>query len=95
VLNGFGLEIFRHFPECGRRFHIKLESKKLVNLERKTVAESSGPRRNISQFQGSPVLLVQEGRPIIADTEEFQYMYKCNHCGHEWIEKRFEEHMEE
>jgi len=28
------MEFFRHCPGCGRRFHIKLESKKLVDLER-------------------------------------------------------------
>ncbi len=87
------MEFFRHCPGCGRRFHIKLESKKLLHLERREIQEQT-PRRSISQFQGSPVLIVQEGRPAMADTEEFQFMYKCGHCGHEWSEKRFEEHKE-
>jgi hypothetical protein len=39
--------------------------------------------------------MVQEGRPIIADIEEFQYTYKCKHCGHEWSEKHVEEHRED
>jgi DNA-directed RNA polymerase subunit RPC12/RpoP len=89
------LEFFRHCPDCGRRFHIKLESKKLVHLERNTVVDERVPRRTVGQFRGSPVLLVQEGRPIIADIEEFQYTYKCNHCGHEWSEKHVEEHRED
>lgn len=88
------MEFFRHCPQCGRRFHIKLESKKMVSLDRRTVQERPGPRRGIGQFRGSPVLVVQEGRPVIADVEEFQYSYKCEHCGHEWSEKHFEEHLE-
>jgi len=35
---------------------------------------------------------VQEGRPIIVDVEEFQYAYRCEHCGHEWSETHVEEH---
>ena|SRR2546425_8376022 len=30
-------EFFRHCPECGRRFHIKLESKKRLSLDRETI----------------------------------------------------------
>jgi hypothetical protein len=40
---------FRHCPSCGRRFHIKLVSKTLVDLEREKVerqtAVSSSPMR--------------------------------------------------
>ncbi len=52
------------------------------------------PRTTITPFQAPSVLLVQEGGPILADIEEFQYTYKCNHCGHEWAEKHIEEHKE-
>jgi len=88
------MEFFRHCPECGRRFHIKLESKKLVRLDRETVPAPIRPRTTIAPFLGPSVLLVQEGGPILADIEEFQYTYKCNHCGHEWSEKHVEEHRE-
>jgi len=40
------------------------------------------------------VTTVYKGPPTIVDVEEFQYNYKCKHCGHEWSEKRIEEHKE-
>ena len=88
------MEFFRHCPGCGRRFRIKLESKKLVHLDRESIPGNQAPL-SVSQFRGVPVLLVQESsRPIVVDVEEFQYSYKCQHCGHEWSEKRVEEHRE-
>jgi hypothetical protein len=89
------MEFFRHCPGCGRRFHIKLESKKLVHLDRESIPGIPAPL-SVSQIRGAhPVLLVQEGsRPIVVDVEEFQYSYECQHCGHEWSEKRVEEHRE-
>ena len=94
------MEFFRHCPGCGRRFHIKLESKKLVNVER-----TSRPTQLVSNLRGGApqmrgtipqqaVFVVQEGKPIIIDVEDFQYTYKCKHCGHEWSEKRIEKHEE-
>jgi DNA-directed RNA polymerase subunit RPC12/RpoP len=88
------MEFFRHCPGCGRRFHIKLVDKKMINLDRQSTPGNTGPV-GISQFRGFPVLVVQESiRPIIVDVEEFQYSYKCSHCGHEWSEKHFEEQRE-
>ena len=67
-------DFFRHCPGCGRRFHIKLESKKLVGghvyISPSDTASRSG------------------GGPVIIDIDEFQYNYKCKICGHEWSEKR-------
>jgi len=90
------MEFFRHCPGCGRRFHIKLVDKKMVHLDRETLPTrqvvpygGSGPR-----FYGPAYLNVQEGSPIVVDVEEFQYLYKCQHCGHEWSEKRVEDHRE-
>jgi len=91
------MEFFRHRPECGRRFHIKLESKKLVEVERE-----SEPTKSVTNLYGGSiaysaapaVFVVQEGKPIIIDREEFQYAYKCKHCGHEWSEKHIEKHRE-
>jgi hypothetical protein len=88
------MEFFRHCPGCGRRFHIKLVDKKMVHLEREAVAEIRAPL-SASQFQGGPVLLAAGGGgPIIVDVEEFQYSYKCKHCGHEWSEKHVKEQRE-
>ena len=89
------MEFFRHCPGCGRRFHIKLVDKKLVEVDRTSV-----PSRRVANVVGggygdTPVLLVhQEGSPVLVDVEEFQYSYKCKHCGHEWSEKHVEEHRE-
>jgi hypothetical protein len=30
--------------------------------------------------------VVQEDVTSIVDVEEFQYQYRCKHCGHEWSE---------
>jgi DNA-directed RNA polymerase subunit RPC12/RpoP len=88
------MEFFRHCPGCGRRFRIKLVDKKMVHLDRESMGGNEGPL-SVSQFRGAPVLLVQEStRPIVVDVEEFEYSYKCRHCGHEWFEKRVEEHRE-
>jgi len=88
------MEFFRHCPACGRRFHIKLESKELVHLDRESTQGNEGPLR-ISQFRGVPRLLVEESsRPIVVDVEEFQYSYKCKHCGHEWSERHLESRRE-
>jgi DNA-directed RNA polymerase subunit RPC12/RpoP len=91
------MEFFRHCPDCGRRFHIKLESKKLVGIER-----TSRPKTDVTNIMAGgiatsasqPVFVVQEGRPIVIDVEEFQYSYKCGHCGHEWSEKHVEKRRE-
>jgi len=88
------LEFFRHCPGCGRRFHIKLEAKTLVGVEREptqTVKRVVGGPR--ADWQTIPVI-VHDERPIVLDIEEFQYVYKCKHCGHEWSEKHVEEHRE-
>jgi hypothetical protein len=37
---------------------------------------------------------IYEGKPIVVDVEEFEYSYKCGHCGHEWAEKHVERHEE-
>ena len=88
-------EFFRHCPACGRRFSIRLVSEKLVD-ERKvteqvrrsmeaTIAASSTYR-----YGGipTPPVLVEEDVPLTIDIKDFQYTYKCKHCGHVWTEIR-------
>ena len=83
------MEFFRHCPQCGRKFHIKLVAKRLEHVDR----ESVGTERIVPR--GSHYVPVpDEGESITIDTEEFQYAYKCEHCGHEWSEKRVEKHAE-
>ena len=94
------MEFFRHCPGCGRRFHIKIESKKIVGSHAEkiprlvssgTVYRATGRQAGMTAPAFTPVT-VQEGKPIIVDVEEFQYMYKCGHCGHEWSETKVKEH---
>ena len=88
-------EFFRHCPECGRRFHIKLENKKLVNLERISKPQTEAQLVPSGSGYGARMgVTVYEDKPIVVDVEEFQYAYKCGHCGHEWSEKHVEEHKE-
>ena len=89
---------FRHCPSCGRRFHIKLVSKKLVDVKRETVEKtssvmSSGTGTGMYGYSTRPVI-VMEAAPVEVDIEDFHYQYKCGHCGHEWTENRVEEHRE-
>jgi DNA-directed RNA polymerase subunit RPC12/RpoP len=98
------MEFFRHCPECGRRFHIKLESKNLVSEHREStpgrkelrpLVIRGGGRPGSGAYMATPdPIAVQEGKPIIVDIEEFQYAYKCKHCGHEWSEKHLESRRE-
>jgi rRNA maturation endonuclease Nob1 len=78
------MEFFRHCPGCGRRFHIVLVDKSLVDTER---TESVGVIQKVGGWT-----LVREGPPMIFDIKEFRYAYKCKHCGHEWSETRLEDH---
>ncbi len=96
------MEFFRHCPECGRRFHITLVGKKLEHLDRETlqtpprVAPGASGRRHVypGALAVTPELVVEEGVPVTIDIEEFQYAYRCKHCGHEWSEKHTEKHVE-
>lgn len=90
---------FRFCPGCGKRFHIKLVSKKLVDLKRDTFEQQQAmtPMTRGGTGYGANVapLLVMEKVPITVDVEDFQYSYKCKHCGHEWTENRVESHKED
>jgi predicted RNA-binding Zn-ribbon protein involved in translation (DUF1610 family) len=83
---------FRHCPSCGRRFEIRLVGKKLVEKRRETEERQSSylpydPHHSFSAY--SPHYNeVAESVPLTVDTEEFQYAYKCGHCGHQWSEIR-------
>ena len=85
-------EIFRHCPECGRRFHIKLVSKELVG-ERKDVEEMKQARMSGAGSSGQSIgyVVAEENIPITIDIRDFKYNYKCKHCGHMWTEIREKE----
>ncbi len=92
---------FRHCPSCGRRFEIRLESKKLLKDQTVTTrlnASEAAVKDSLIAGPAPPAApiptLMGAGEPIIVDIETFQYTYKCKHCGHEWSEVREEERTE-
>ena len=53
--------------------------------------EEEMPIEDDSLFEWPDFYLpVGETEPAVVDVEEFQYAYKCKHCGHEWVEKHEE-----
>jgi len=83
---------FRFCPSCGKRFHIKLVSKKLVDDKRETTVRkevtTAGRVFVGSRFQPiNPTILVVDV-PVTVEVEDFEYSYKCGYCGHVWTEKR-------
>jgi DNA-directed RNA polymerase subunit RPC12/RpoP len=87
------MEFFRHCPGCGRRFHIKLESRKLVDVERELIPTEEVVTGSYRYIGSGPPIVMVEGKPIIVKVEEFEYAYKCHHCGHEWAEKHFKKQI--
>jgi hypothetical protein len=90
--------MFRHCPACGRRFEIRLVSKKLLdeneNLEKVPTVDMKGGPPSASVLggyspQGSPTIIGMQ--PIIIDVKDFQYTYRCRACGHTWMELRSDE----
>ena len=85
---------FRHCPSCGRRFEIRLVSKKEVDSESHFEKKDTVKIVGFSSLKGGgggglPVPLVLDNKSeTMVDVEEFQYTYKCKHCGHEWTELR-------
>ena len=84
---------FRFCPECGRRFHIKLVSKKLVGERKKETEVAQSVLANPSPMRSPLFVVVSQNVPITVDVEEFQYTYKCKHCGHVWSELRLQDSM--
>ena len=83
------MDFFRHCPNCGRRFHIVLEDKKLVSMDREPVTiKPTGPASEDNMVRK------YASEQIILEIQEYQYKYKCKNCGHEWIEQRKEERRE-
>lgn len=82
---------FRHCPSCGRRFEIRLVSKVRIE-DTEHVDERDGllsPTKSgmITGPKPTPVpTVVHDAGPVTVDMEEFQYTYRCKHCGHQWSE---------
>jgi len=82
---------FRTCPSCGRRFEIRLIGKSLVGTQRIKEEMPIDSDYTVWPDYYLPVGLTE---PAVIDVEEFQYAYKCKHCGHEWVEKHEEEYRE-
>jgi DNA-directed RNA polymerase subunit RPC12/RpoP len=85
--------LFRYCPACGKRFHIRLVNKKLVRDEevtstRKEVALSG---RTLGPYTPISPAMLEADVPITIEVEDFDYSYKCKHCGHFWTEMRRQE----
>jgi len=98
-MSGFG-EFFRHCPGCGRRFHIRLVSEKLVDERQVTGQVKESVPTTIAasstyRYGGVPMppVTVEEDVPVTIDVEDFQYTYRCKHCGHVWSEIRERDRM--
>lgn len=65
-------------------------SKKRVGEE--TSLEKEEVIRGVPRQPIGPLVL-KEGETALVDVEEFEYRYKCKHCGHSWSEVREKEHL--
>lgn len=87
---------FRHCPSCGRRFEIRLVGRKLVD-DRKTTEEikeeavAPAGLGTGGGYGGGSYVYVEEKVPVTIDVKDFDYTYKCRHCGHVWTELREKE----
>ena len=80
----------RRCPACGRRFVVRLQSKKLVDIEQGTerivhnvVVRSNDPKRPTVY----PAGVTYEDVPI--EREKFDVTFECHHCHHKWTETVF------
>jgi uncharacterized Zn finger protein len=79
---------FRHCPSCGRRFEVRLVKKEEVGQE----DLSGAVRKAAGRYINPAPALMTEDAPVVVDIEEFQYTYRCKHCGHQWSEVHETEH---
>lgn len=50
------------------------------------VSDESITSRGVAGRKESGRAVMEEKVPIMFDEKEFQYSYRCGHCGHEWSE---------
>ena len=79
---------FRHCPNCGRRFEIRIVRKK---MQKDDTYGSEIPRSDTATMETKalmPLLLGESSEPVTVEEKEFSYSYVCKHCGHRWTETR-------
>lgn len=81
---------FRHCPACGRRFEIRLVKKAMEkaepHLEDEPVYTGAVGSGAIGTSLPVPPTVLVENVPVVVNDEEFDYTYRCKHCGHQWSE---------
>jgi uncharacterized C2H2 Zn-finger protein len=85
---------FRYCPGCGKRFHIKLTGKKLLNEDIETInlrERASSGAGMAGRLSATVPTVLEVDVPTTVDERDFEYFYKCGHCGHVWTEMRTEE----
>jgi uncharacterized Zn finger protein len=85
---------FRFCPACGRRFHIRLVNKRLVRdtKETRVLKERATSGINVGYRYQTPVPQVLDvDVPVTIEVADFEYAYKCGHCGHVWTEMHKQE----
>jgi DNA-directed RNA polymerase subunit RPC12/RpoP len=87
------MDFLRKCPQCGRRFHVKLVDKKLAKVLDRRIVRAPPQTVKTPGSPLGPMRVVGKGEPVIIDTEEFLYVYRCKHCGHEWSEAHTEKHV--
>jgi len=75
---------FRRCPSCGRRFEIRLVSKKLIGSQ-----QVESKMEEITPTLAFPPVMVESDIPLVVEVDDFGYTYRCKHCGHQWSENRF------
>ena len=87
---------FRHCPACGRRFEIRVAKKEEVSESHWSGRiDSDTDEVEESTLSLTPLVLSQEeSKPAIVEEKDFNYTYKCKHCGHQWTEIHEETHTE-
>lgn len=83
-------DFFRTCPSCGRRFHITLVDSKLLEERKNTQVIKQGVAAATS-VKNVSIITVEEDVPVTIDIKDFQYTYRCKHCGYTWSEKREKE----
>lgn len=83
--------IFRHCPQCGRRFEIRLVGRELAGERQETEDVPHATMQGVAGMGGLGAVVVRDDVPISIDVRDFRYTYRCKHCGHTWAEFRTSE----
>ena len=92
-MSGVGT-FLRTCPSCGHKFHVKLEGEKLVNAksfaepvdEDDVESDGIGGRIAVGPLHDPPI--VHEKGVRTTEIRDYEDSFKCEKCGHEWVEKR-------